>query len=193
MSERVQVLGAHSDDLERSSPSSQPCVMLVFGASGDLTRRLLVPALYNLACDGLLARRFALLGAAMDPLTTESFRQRMSADIKRFHTRNAFDQAVWDDLVGRFHYLPAGFADLKAFERLKTEVARLEAEYRTAGNVLFYFATAPRFFGLLGAQLHRARVKEGPGWKRIIVEKPFGTDLESARQLNRDVLAHWGE
>src|SRR5262245_1690306 len=193
MSEKAQVLGVHGEDLERSSPQSQPCVMLIFGASGDLTRRLLVPALYNLACDGLLARQFALLGAAMDPLTTVAFRERMSADIKQFHTRKAFDQAVWDDLVGRFHYLPAGFADLNAFEKLTTEVARLDAEYQAAGNVLFYFATAPRFFGLLCEQLHRAGFKEGPGWKRIIVEKPFGTDLESARQLNREVLAHWGE
>ncbi|MGH7388096.1 MAG: glucose-6-phosphate dehydrogenase [Candidatus Rokuibacteriota bacterium] len=185
--------GSDGEGAEASSPTSQPCVMLVFGASGDLTRRLLVPALYNLACDGLLTDQFALLGAAMDPLTTESFRERMSGDIKQFHTRHAFDQAAWDRLVQRFHYLPAAFGDLDAFRTLKAEVARLDAQCKAEGNVLFYFATAPRFFGLLGEQLDRAGFKEGPGWKRIIVEKPFGTDLESARQLNRDVLAHWDE
>jgi glucose-6-phosphate 1-dehydrogenase len=185
------VIGAYG--AEESSPTSQPCVLLIFGASGDLTKRLLVPALYNLACDGLLSEHFALLGAAMDPLTTDSFRERMSEDIKKFHTRHAFDQEVWDGLVGRFHYLPAGFADANAFAKLKTEVARLDAQYRTGGNVLFYFATAPRFFGLICEQLHRAGFKDGPGWKRIIVEKPFGTDLASALQLNQDVLTHWQE
>ena len=167
--------------------------MLIFGASGDLTKRLLVPALYNLACDGLLSDRFAVLGSAMDTLTTESFRARMSEDIKKFHTRNVFDQAVWDKLVSRFHYIPAGFADTAAFQTLKAEVSRLDAQYQAGGNVLFYFATAPRFFGLLGEQLHKSGFKDSPGWKRIIVEKPFGTDLESALQLNRDVLAHWHE
>ena len=175
------------------NPTSQPCVMLIFGASGDLTKRLLVPALYNLACDGLLSDRFALLGAAMDELTTDTFRARMSEDIKKFHTRHTFDQAVWDNLVRRFHYLPAGFADLNAFGKLKGEVGRLDAEHKIGGNVLFYFATAPRFFGLLCEQLHKAGFKDGPGWKRIIVEKPFGTDLASALQLNKDVLAHWHE
>jgi len=182
-----------SEDPESVNPTTEPCVLLIFGASGDLTKRLLVPALYNLACDGLLSERFAVLGAAIDPLTTESFRKRLGEDIQKFHTRHAFDPAAWDALVSRFHYLPAGFDDLNAFEKLKAEVARLGAQYGTGGNVVFYFATAPRFFGLICEQLHRVGFKDGPGWKRLIVEKPFGTDLASALQLNRDVLAHWHE
>jgi glucose-6-phosphate 1-dehydrogenase len=193
MNDQAQVLGSRSADGDGASPTTEPCVMLIFGASGDLTKRLLVPALYNLACDGLLCESFALLGAAIDPLTTESFRQRMSEDIKRFHTRRTFDQAVWDKLVSRFNYMQAGFDDAGAFEKLKAEVARLDGQYEVGGNVLFYFATAPRFFGLLCEQLDKAGFKDGPGWKRIIVEKPFGSDLESARQLNKDVLAHWQE
>jgi glucose-6-phosphate 1-dehydrogenase len=176
-----------------ANPTSQPCVMLIFGASGDLTKRLLVPALYNLACDGLLSDKFAVLGAAMDDLTTESFRARMNDDIKKFHTRHTFDPKAWADLVSRFNYFPAGFADDNAFAKLKTEVARLDKEYQCGGNVLFYFATAPRFFGLLCEKLHKHGFKDGPGWKRIIVEKPFGTDLASALKLNEDVLAHWHE
>ena len=178
---------------DTTSPTSQPCVMLIFGASGDLTKRLLVPALYNLACDGLLSDKFAVLGAAMDELTTESFRARMNEDIKKFHTRREFEPKPWDDLVSRFNYLPAGFADDNAFAKLKTEVARLDTQYQCGGNVLFYFAVAPRFFGMLCEKLHKHGFKEGPGWKRIIVEKPFGTDLVSALQLNKDVLAHWHE
>jgi glucose-6-phosphate 1-dehydrogenase len=167
--------------------------MLIFGASGDLTKRLLVPALYNLACDHLLSENFALLGSAMDPLTTESFRARMTADIKKFHTRKEFDEGVWADLVGRFHYAPGGFGDAATFEALKAEVKRLDALVGAGGNILFYFATAPKFFGLLCEQLHKAGFKDGQGWRRIIVEKPFGTDLASARKLNAEVLAHWDE
>lgn len=192
MSDPIQVRSPGANAPE-TNPTSQPFVMLVFGASGDLTKRLLVPALYNLACDGLLSENFALLGSAMDPLTTESYRERMSADIRKFHTRQEFDQKVWDKLVSRFHYIPAGFDDLAAFQKLRAEVQRLDAEYGCGGNVLFYFATAPRFFGLLCDNLHKSGFKEGPGWKRIIVEKPFGTDLESARKLNKEVLAHWHE
>ena len=187
------MLGTRGTESKATGPTSQPCVMLVFGASGDLTRRLLVPALYNLACDGLLCDRFALLGAAIDPLTTDVFRRRLGEDIRRFHTRHAFDPAAWDDLVARFHYRPAAFDDLGAFQALRAEVARLDARHGCGGNVLFYLATAPRFFGLIGAQLDRAGFKDGPGWKRIIVEKPFGTDLASALRLNQEVLAHWDE
>ncbi len=193
MLDTAQVLKSQAADGQTASPTSQPCVMLIFGASGDLTKRLLVPALYNLACDNLLSENFALLGSAMDDLTTESFRERMSADIKKFHTRKEFDQAVWDKLVSRFHYMKAGFADLAAFEQLKQKVAKLDAEHKVGGNVLFYFATAPRFFGLICDNLHKSGFKDGAGWKRIIVEKPFGTDLKSALQLNKDVLAHWDE
>src|ERR1700735_1811368 len=133
-------------DAPDASPPSQPCVMLVFGASGDLTKRLLVPALYNLACDGLLSESFALLGTAMDPLTTESFRARMSADIRKFHTRQEFDQDVWDRLVARFHFVQGAFSDMSVFQTLKGEVAKLDLQHACDGNVLFYCATAPRFF-----------------------------------------------
>jgi glucose-6-phosphate 1-dehydrogenase len=193
MPDSIQVVRATGVDAPNTSPLSDPCVMLVFGASGDLTKRLLVPALYNLACDGLLSKNFALLGTAMDPLTTDAFRERMSADIQKFHTRKEFDPRVWEDLVSRFHYLPGGFSDMAVFDRLRTEVARLDLQVAAQGNVLFYFATAPRFFGLLCDNLHKSGFKEGPGWKRIIVEKPFGTDLASALALNKEVLANWQE
>jgi glucose-6-phosphate 1-dehydrogenase len=189
----TQVLRTMGADAPETSSPTQPFVMLIFGASGDLTKRLLVPALYNLACDGLLSEKFALLGTAMDLMTTDSFRERMSADIKKFHTRPEFDQKVWDKLVDRFHYVPGGFSDAAVFETLKKDVAKLDAQYDCGGNVLFYFATAPRFFGLICDNMFKAGFKDGPGWKRIIVEKPFGVNLESARQLNREVLANWDE
>ncbi len=193
MIETPQVTGGMVVDTPADNPTSEPCVMLVFGASGDLTKRLLVPALYNLECDGLLSDNFALLGTALEQLSTEQFRAKMNEDIKKFHTRNEFDQAKWDKLVSRFHYIPSTFSDLDAFQTLKGKVAELAAQHQTGGNVLFYFAVAPRFFGLLCDNLNKSGFKEGAGWRRIIVEKPFGTDLKSALQLNKDVLAHWDE
>jgi glucose-6-phosphate 1-dehydrogenase len=170
--------------------------MVIFGASGDLAKRLLVPALYNLACDGLLSDNFAVLGTATRPLTTEIFRENMSSDdqgIRKFHTRSTFDPETWDKLVERFHYVSGAFDDINAFKALREKVAALDAQYQAGGNILFYFATAPKFFGLLCENLYQAGFKEGPGWKRIVIEKPFGTDTESARQLNLEVLKHWNE
>src|SRR4051794_37381040 len=199
MTETPQVVGGTGAEAQVDNPPSEPCVMLIFGASGDLTKRLLVPALYNLACDGLLNDNFCVLGTAMETLSGEQFREWMTnlvkgtPEAKGFHTRNQFDQAAWDKLVSRFHYVPGGFTDAALYPKLKEEVAKLGAKYNTGGNVLFYFATAPQFFGTICEHLAKAGFKDGPGWKRIIVEKPFGTDLKSALQLNKDVLAHWDE
>lgn len=187
-----QVLSSYGAETQSTNPPSQPCVMVIFGASGDLTKRLLVPAIYNLACDGLLSENFALLGYARSEMTNEAFRTQMSEDIKKFHTRQEFDQEVWDKLVSRFYYMSGGY-DLTHFERLKAEVANLDSQYKIGGNVLFYFAVAPRFFGPICDNLHGAGFRQGAGWKRIIVEKPFGIDLGSALKLNEEVLAHWDE
>ncbi len=180
-------------DAADTSPPTVPCIMLIFGASGDLTKRLLVPAIYNLACEGLLSENFAVVGTAIEPWTTDQFRAKMSEDIKKFHTRNEFDQGTWDKLIARFHYVPGSFTDLKVFEPLKAKVKELDAQYAALGNVLFYFAIAPKFFGTVCENLDKSGFKEGAGWKRIIVEKPFGTSLDSALKLNQDVLAHWNE
>jgi glucose-6-phosphate 1-dehydrogenase len=180
-------------DAPDTNPPTEPFVMVIFGASGDLTKRLLVPALYNLQCDGLLNEHFAVLGTSTTAWDTKSFREQMSTEIKKFHTRKEFDQAAWEKLVNRFYYVAGSFTEMKIFDVLKTEVKRLDAEYRCEGNTLFYFAVAPRFFGTLCDNLHAASFKAGPGWKRVIVEKPFGTSLESALQLNREVLANWSE
>src|SRR3954469_20683469 len=112
MSTTATAPAAPAIDANQANPPSEPCILLIFGASGDLTKRLLVPALYNLACDGLLSENFAVLGAASTQMTTEQFRERMSSateGIRKFHTRPAFDEAAWDKLASRFHYQSAGF------------------------------------------------------------------------------------
>jgi glucose-6-phosphate 1-dehydrogenase len=193
MIEGPQVFAASEHDSQSVDPPSDPCILLLFGASSDLAGRLLVPALYNLACDGLLNDHFALLGTATKPLNTEQFRERMTGLVKEFHTREEFDPVVWEGLVERFHYLAGDFRDLGLFSRLRSEVEKLDASYKGRGNVLFYLATAPSFFGHLCKSLQVAGFSTGPGWKRIIVEKPFGMDLASAMRLNGEILAHWDE
>src|SRR5579863_8592536 len=106
------------------APAS-PCVLVIFGASGDLTKRLLMPAFYNLACDGLLPDQFAIVGIAMDELSTESFRERMSNDIRQFSTRKEFDAKTWDWLCSRLHYTQGKFDDNAAFARLAELVSEL--------------------------------------------------------------------
>ena len=177
------------------NPLSEPCIMVIFGASGDLTKRLLVPSLYNLACDGLLSPHFAVLGSGRSQLDDEAFRAAMASDtegLRAFHTRHEFDERAADELLGRFHFQSANI-DAENFAGLKQRVAALDKQYQAQGNVLFYFAMAPRFFGDLCENLYKAGFQSDRGWQRIIVEKPFGTDLDSALALNREILKYWRE
>ncbi len=177
------------------NPLSEPCIMVIFGASGDLTRRLLVPALYNLQCDRLLSEHFAVLGTGRSQITSDAFRETLASEengLPAFHTRDAFDASEADRLLQRFHFEPTNI-DVEDFRRLKSVVESLDEQYQAQGNVLFYFAMAPRFFGSLCDTLYQAGFQQGAGWRRIIVEKPFGSDLQSALALNRAILKHWRE
>jgi glucose-6-phosphate 1-dehydrogenase len=170
--------------------------MVVFGATGDLCRRLLMPALYNLVCDGLLSERFAVLGTARRSICSEEYRALIGSKdqgIEHFHTRRQFDQASWDTLADRLHYLSGNLEDTEHYRRLGEELARLDAEYQTDGNILFYLATSPGYFGTICDNLFQAGFQEGAGWRRIVVEKPFGSDFASAQALNRQLLHNWDE
>jgi glucose-6-phosphate 1-dehydrogenase len=196
MAETSQFPDTHEIHSANLIPSSAPCVMLIFGATGDLAKRLLVPALYNLACDGLLSDNFVVLGTGRTQLNSETFREHMSSEdqgIRKFHTRKSFDVETWNNLASRLHYVSSNIDDIEDFKMLREQVAQLDKQYQAGGNILMYLATSPSFFGQICSKLRQAGFNEGPGWKRIIIEKPFGTDLESARILNREVLAHWDE
>ncbi len=194
MSGQTLIHGTAGDASRAATPPADSCVLVIFGASGDLTRRLLLPALYNLACDGLLPQHFAIVGIALDALSSDEFRARMLAAIQKFNTRRTFDVGTWEKFVARLHYVPGDFADLEAYRRLAGLIAEVDSRHHAGGNVLFYLATPPAVFGLISGQLDRAGLKErGRGWTRIIVEKPFGHDLPSAIELNRALLTHWSE
>ncbi|MCK4744189.1 MAG: glucose-6-phosphate dehydrogenase [Sulfuriflexus sp.] len=196
MSDRAQVVGSIGMESQGDNPTSEPCVMVIFGASGDLTKRLLVPALYNLACDDLLSKNFAVLGTGRSEITDDEFRESMSSEengLRGFHTRNEFDEPACDELMSRFHFVPGGLDDPENYKNMKKKVDELNEKFQAKGNVLFYFAMAPRFFGMICDHLYKAGFQSGEGWRRIIVEKPFGTDLESALELNKAILANWRE
>src|SRR5271155_1050709 len=126
MTQPISLNSGSASAVGSAQAPANPCVLVIFGASGDLTKRLLMPAFYNLACDGLLSPHLAIIGMALDELTTEEFRARMTADIKQFTTRKVFDERVWKDFVARLHYTPGNFSDLRAFQRLGEIVSKLD-------------------------------------------------------------------
>ena len=163
-----------------------PCVFVIFGASGDLTKRKLIPALFNLRCLGLLPEKFAVIGVAITPGDDASFRQRMGEDIKQFAT-HPFDRKEWDNFLAGCYYLAGDFNDAAVFAALKEKIAAVQSELSIpGGNVVFNLAVTPTLFGTVAAQLGAAGLlRETPdGFRRVIIEKPFGRDLETARQLN---------
>jgi glucose-6-phosphate 1-dehydrogenase len=173
---------------------ADPCSFVIFGASGDLTRRLLIPALYNLAAGGLLPDAFCVIGVARKDFSNEAFRTRLEKGLREFATREV-DARVAERLFACVTYLQGDFEDPKTYERLRHELERVEQARPTRGNRLFYIATPPAAFAPIGCQLGRTGLtrEENGAWRRVIIEKPFGTDLASARALNQKLLGVLGE
>jgi glucose-6-phosphate 1-dehydrogenase len=175
-------------------PSADPCCFVIFGASGDLTRRLLVPALYNLAAGGLLPEAFCVIGIGRTQLTADAFREQLQKGLHEFAKREV-DNAVAAKLLACVTYLDGEAEDARTYERLRHELARIEAAGATRGNRLFYLATPPVQFAPIGCRLGKTGLarEENGAWRRVIVEKPFGTDLASARKLNCKLLESFDE
>lgn len=148
-----------------------------------------MPALYHLQRSGLLPKEFAILGVSRGDLSDDSFRGKLEPALKE-HAKDSFDAANWRTLAERMRYLAGDFDDPKTFERLKTALAESDAQHGTAGNYLFYLATPPSVFALVAGHLGKSGLAQaGTGqWRRIVVEKPFGRDLETAKALNGALL-----
>ncbi len=169
---------------------ADPCIMVIFGAAGDLTRRKLIPALYNLAKAELLSREFAILGVAHSKMSTDEFRNKLSEDIRHFAGAEV-DPDIWEWFTRRMYYITAEFDDKNLYSQLKTTLEKLDKDHATHGNYFFYLATAPDFFGEIVEQLSAAGLMDQSAdhqWRRVIVEKPFGHDIDSARSLNQRLL-----
>jgi len=178
---------------DAGSAVAPPGVLVILGASGDLTKRLLMPALYNLACDGLLPDAFAVVGMARREMTTAAFREQQRQDIQSFNTRKSLDSDRWQWLESRLHYTAGAFDDPDAYARLRELVRDVAHGTAAAGNTLLYLAISPEFFEVVNERLDAAGFTQLEGRKRIIVEKPFGKNLESAAALNRALLSRWRE
>jgi glucose-6-phosphate 1-dehydrogenase len=191
--------------LEQTAP---PSVIVIFGASGDLTRRKLLPALYRLAQQRLVPSEFAILGTARQPHSDDEFRAAMKAAITEFGSEESLDESAWESFAKRIFYLNGDFQDAELYGKLKTKLEEIDKEYDTEGNRIFYLATAPDYFGLIAKQLGDAGIGKPRSartaakakgttarkpWTRIIVEKPFGHDLESARSLNKTLASVFEE
>ena len=179
-----------------------PCVLVIFGASGDLTKRKLIPALYNLKHCNSLSDNFAVIGVARAEMSDEEFRQRMRDDMNQFAT-DEIDDNEWQWLAERLYYLSGDFDDDQTYARIKARVDELDQKHQAQGNCVFYLATAPQYFAPIVGQLGRVELTEEDfaprtqaekdararfsHWRRVVIEKPFGRDLESAKQLNQEI------
>ena len=173
-----------------SARQADPCSFVIFGASGDLTHRLLVPALYNLAASGLLPEDFALIGVARSSSTSEAFRDDLVKSLPKFATRD-IDERIVKKLLGCVAYVEGEPNDETTYKKIGAELSRIERKHATKGNRLFYLATPPAAFMPIGCGLGQsglAREENGGAWRRVVIEKPFGTDLASARKLNEGLL-----
>jgi glucose-6-phosphate 1-dehydrogenase len=159
----------------------EPCAIVIFGASGDLAKRKLFPALYALAFRRLLPQQFAIVGSARTEQSDDSFRAAMEEAIRKY-ARDEFRQDVWDSLAAGMRYVTLDFADDERQEKLAACLGELDEERGTRGNRLFYFSVPPNAIATLVEELGERRGHEG--WKRLIIEKPFGRDLASAHELN---------
>ena len=171
------------------APQAPPCHFVIFGAGGDLTRRLLMPAIYNLQLAGLLDDGFRVIGLDAREMDDAAFHAHLTEAMAHFVAERqgnaavALDKTAWSWMAERTCYLHGDFADPASFQRLKSVLPN-------HGNIVFYCATAARFFEVIAQQLHTAGLtREGHGFRRIVVEKPFGHDLASAKALNAALLA----
>jgi glucose-6-phosphate 1-dehydrogenase len=170
--------------------SPDPCVLVIFGASGDLTQRKLMPALYSLAFRRLLPEHFAVVGVSRTEMTTEEFREQMRQAVEE-HSRDEFRTDVWETLAEGLHYVSASFAEPDGPEPLVAALNELDEIRGTRGNRVYYLAVPPGAFDDIVTAIGRSR--STGGWTRLIVEKPFGHDLESGRELNDLVRTYYEE
>ena len=188
----------------RRQPSpADPCAMVIFGAGGDLTKRLLTPALYNLSRTKVLPENFAFIGVDHGEGTAESLRNHLHDMLENFVGKVAaefdvdkIDEAAWKRLAEKISYVQGDFTSPELYEKIRVALAEAEKVNGTQSNVIFYLAVADRFFGTVVEQLAKAKLtdqnedEDGKPrfWRRVVIEKPFGHSLESARALNASIL-----
>ena len=175
----------------RVSRIADPCILVIFGASGDLARRELVPSLYELFCKELLPERFAVLGMSRSDWDDGRFREEVRRPVR---AQCIWSERVWREFADRLYYLPGDASEQGDLDRLRTRIERVREDRGVPPNLAFHFAVPPLFFGPIARGLGRAGLaRSEEGWRRLVVEKPFGTDLRSARELDRTLRGIFDE
>ncbi len=179
------------------APQAPPCTMVIFGAGGDLTKRLLIPAIYNLAKDKLLSDKFAIIAADRTPKPPEAYRDYLAEGVRSFVSDTAsggetepFDVKTWDFIASRITHFAGDFTTPETYAQLGDLLKTVENQFHTDGNVVFYLAVASQLFGPIVERLGESGLaaEQKGAWRRVIIEKPFGSDLATARALNARIL-----
>ncbi len=178
----------------RLERTAEPCTVIIFGATGDLTKRKLVPALYRLVQERLIPGEFAIVGAARTEMSHDDFRGKMKEAIAQFSEAKRVDEEVWDSFAQGLYYSAVNIDQPEDYKKLSDLLDQIDRERGTQGNRVYYLSTMPSLYAEAVKQLGEAGlVNQDKGWRRVIIEKPFGTDLASAQQLNKDIHQHIDE
>src|SRR6185312_11123193 len=164
-----------------------PCAIVIFGANGDLTKRKLLPALYRLAYERRIPQSFAVIGNSRTHMSDSEFREKMKESVQQFIEDSPFDESVWNSFEQSLYYIAGDLKDPKCYQAIAAKLSEIENDHQTRGNVLFYLSTQPSYYATVVECLGAAGLHHGKGWRRVVVEKPFGHDLKSARALSDEI------
>jgi len=164
---------------------TQPTVFVIFGGTGDLASRKLAPALYNLFLDGWLPEKFSIIGTGRTPLSDDEFRENLLSDINKFSRSGVAVKEKWEEFSKNIFYQASDIKNAESYKEFGKRVDQHNAEWKTKANVIYYLAVSPNFFPIIASNIAKAKLAEDPKRIRIVIEKPFGHDLDSARELNK--------
>jgi glucose-6-phosphate 1-dehydrogenase len=165
------------------STKNQPTIFIIFGGTGDLNARKLAPALYNLFLDNWLPKQFAIIGTGRTKLTDDDFRKKLMDDINQFSRSGKVEKKKWDEFSANLFYQVSDINDSETYKEFGKTVEAKNKEWDTKANVIYYMAVSPNFFPIISTNISKAGLAD-PDHTRIVIEKPFGHDLETARELD---------
>jgi len=172
---------------------SQSTIFVIFGGTGDLNARKLAPALYNLFLDGWMPQQFSIIGTGRTKLTDEQFRAKLMDDVNQFSRSGKVTKAKWDVFSKSVFYQASDINDFETYKEFGKKIEAHNAEWKTKANVIYYLAVSPNFFPIIAENISKAKLAEDPEKTRIVIEKPFGHDLDSAKELNQQLASIFNE
>jgi glucose-6-phosphate 1-dehydrogenase len=182
----------------RTNQNIDPCILVIFGATGDLTSRKLAPAIYNVGKEGLLPPNFALVGFARREKTDAQFREELKTGVSNFSRTKPIDEPFWNHFENQIFYHQSEFDDDAGYEKLAAKLRELDSRFATRGNRVFYLSVQPKFFPLIVEKLRKHGLiydahEKKSSWSRVIIEKPFGKDFSSAETLQQEIAKNLDE